>query len=80
MKNPAEAGFFTSGKCSSSLDIGSLLTLGAGRNFEGDALAFLQGFEARHVDCGEMSEEIVAAFVRSNETEAFGIIEPLNST
>jgi hypothetical protein len=40
------------------LDVGRLLTLRALRHLEGYFLAFLQGFEAPHLDGGEVSEKI----------------------
>jgi hypothetical protein len=75
-------GFFASWRTglSGALDVGSLLALGALHDFEGDFFAFLQGLETIHVDRGEVREEIFAAIVRRNKAEAFGIIEPLDST
>ena len=46
------------------------------RGAGGDALVFLQGFEALALDCREVSEQIFAAFVRGDEAKAFGVIEP----
>src|SRR5262245_26086903 len=57
-----------------------LLALVAAGDLEGDLLAFLQSLETRHVDGGEMGEEILAAAVRSNEAVAFRIVEPLDRT
>jgi len=45
-----------------------------------DALTFLEGLEAIALDLGEMREEIFAAALRRDETEAFGFIEPLDGT
>ena len=55
-----------------------LLALVSLRDFEGNFLTFLERFEARHVDRGEMREEIFAAAVRRDETETFRIVEPLD--
>ena len=63
-----------------TLDIGSLLAFRALRDFELDFLTFFEGLKTVHVDRGEVSEQILAAVIRSDEAKAFGIIEPLNST
>ena len=65
---------------SGSLDVAGLLALRALRDFEGDLLAFLQRLESRHVDRGEMREEIFATAVRSNKAETLRVIEPLHGT
>lgn len=44
------------------------------------ALTFSQSFEAVALDCREMYEYIFAAIFRSNETESFRFIKPLNVT
>ena len=62
------------------LDIRSLLALGALHDVEGNLLAFLEGLETTHVDGGKMSEKVFAAIFGRDETKAFGIIEPLDST
>ena len=59
------------------LNIGGLLTLGALHHIEGNLLPFFQGFEAVHVDGGEMREQIIAAIIRRNKTKTFCIVEPL---
>src|ERR671926_403844 len=66
---------------SDDLDVARLLlAFVAGGDFEAHLLAFLQRLESRHVDRREMREEIFAAAVRSNKTETFRIIEPLDCT
>ena len=47
-------------------------------NFELHILAFVQAAIAATFDCRKMSEYVSAAFVWSNETEAFIGVEPLN--
>src|SRR5664279_1614244 len=81
-KKPGEPGFFElrSREPSGSLDVAGLLALRALRDFEGDLLAFLQRLESRHVDRGEMREEIFAASIGGNEAETLRIIEPLHGT
>ena len=64
----------------SSLDVGSLLAFRALRDFELNFLTFFEGLETVHVDCGEVSEQIFAAVIWSDEAKTFGIIEPLNCT
>lgn len=64
----------------SGLDVGSLLAFRALRDFELNFLTFFEGLKTVHVDCGEVSEQIFAAVIRSDEAKTFGIIEPLNST
>src|SRR5438067_4530419 len=63
-----------------ALDVARLLALRAGRDFELHLLAFLQGFEARHVDCREVREQILTATIGSDEAETLGVVEPLHST
>jgi hypothetical protein len=62
------------------LDIGGLLSLWALNNFESHFLTFFQRLETRHVDRGEMREQILAAVIGSDETKTLCIIEPLYST
>ena len=77
-----ETGFFTSeGRgCLGCLDVGSLLAFRALRDFELNFLTFFEGLETVHVDCGEVSKQIFAAVIWSDEAKTFGIIEPLNCT
>ena len=49
-------------------------------DFELYALTFSQSFETVGLDCREVYEYIFAAIFRSNETESFGLIKPLNVT
>lgn len=63
-----------------TLDVGSLLAFRALRDFEGNLLTFFQGLKALHLNCGEVGEQIFAAVVRSDESKAFGIVEPLDGT
>src|SRR5438067_9234106 len=58
------------------LNVGSLLALRTGGHVERHALVFLQRLEALALDSREVSEQIFAAFVRGDEAEAFGVIEP----
>ncbi len=60
--------------------MGSLLTFGAGDNFKRYLLSFLEGLKTFDFNCGEMCEQIFAAFVGRDETEAFGIVKPLDNT
>lgn len=62
------------------LNVRCLFALRAGRHFERNALVFFQRLETIGLDRGEVCEEILAAFVRSDEAETFGVIEPFNST
>jgi hypothetical protein len=61
------------------LDVGSLLALRAGGDFEADALVFRQGFEAGRVDRREVREQIVAAIIRLDEAKTLGIVKPFYS-
>src|SRR5471030_919571 len=58
------------------LSLQALLALG---DDERDALAFLQGLEARALDRAEMHEQVVTAF-RGDEAKTFGVVEPLDCT
>ena len=62
------------------LNVGCLLAFRALRDFERNLLTFFEGLEAVHLDCGEVSEQIFAAVIRSDKSEAFGVIEPLDGT
>lgn len=72
-KSPAFAGLFARrvsyllGGC----NIGSLLAFGALRDFERHFLTFFESLEAVHLDCGEVSEQILTTVIRSNKAEAF---------
>jgi hypothetical protein len=60
------------------LDVCCLFALGTSGDVEGDALAFLEGFEAAGVDCRVMREEILATIFRCDEAKAFCVVEPFN--
>jgi len=49
-------------------------------DFELYTLTFSQSFETIGLDSGEVYEYIFATIFRSNETESFGLIKPLNVT
>ena len=81
-KKPAEAGFFRFTQVrvdSGDLDFLSLQAFLALGDDERDALAFLQGLEARALDRAEMHEQVVTAF-RGDEAKTFGVVEPLDCT
>src|SRR5438874_10319423 len=48
------------------------------RHVEGDLLALFQRFVAGALDRAVMGEQILAAVVRRDETEALGVVEPLH--
>jgi hypothetical protein len=79
-KTPRGGALYIVREQSARLDVGSLLAFRALRDFELDFLTFFQGLEAVHVDRGEVCEQILAAIIRSDEAETFGVIEPLNGT
>src|SRR5688572_8439566 len=60
------------------LDVRSRRTLLALRHVEGDLLALLQRFVATALDRAVMREQILAAIVRGDESEALRIVEPLH--
>ena len=76
---PAFYGFATTSALH-RLDVGSLFPLGTSGDLERDLLAFLQRLESRHVDRREMCEQILTAAIGSNETKAFGVVQPLYSS
>jgi hypothetical protein len=65
---------------SGGLNVGRLLALRPLGYFEGNLLAFLEGFEAVHVDGGEVREQIFAAIVGRDETIALRVIKPFDGT
>jgi hypothetical protein len=79
-------GFFTNSQLNNtkprlrSLDVGSLLAFGTLNYFKGDLLAFFEGLEAAHVDCGKVREQIFAAIIGSDKTETLCVVEPFNCT
>jgi len=62
------------------LNIGSLLAFRALRDFERNLLTFFESLEAVHLDCGKVGEQIFTAVIRSDESEAFRIVKPLDGT
>ena len=62
------------------MNVGSLLAFGALRDFELNFLTFFESLEALHLDCGEVGEQIFTAVIRSDKSEAFGIVKPLDGT
>src|SRR4051812_37956392 len=66
--------------CLEGLDVrrgGALLAL---RRVVRDLLAILQRFVAGALNRAVMAEQILAAVVRRDESEAFGVVEPLHGT
>jgi len=61
-------------------DVSSRRAFGTVSDFKLNALTFSQGFETIALDCREVYEHVFAAIFRSNETESFGFIKPLNVT
>jgi len=61
-------------------DVSRLQTLRALLRFEAHLLIFSQRLEAVAPDFGEVSEQVVAAFVRGNEAKALAVVKPLNGT
>src|SRR3989304_3697330 len=60
------------------LDVRGLLSLRSLHHVETHLLTFFEGLEARHVDRGEMREQILAAVIRCDEAVAFRVVEPLH--
>jgi hypothetical protein len=80
-KNPRLAGFYILlTRCLQSDYVCSRRAFGTVSDFELYALTFSQSFETVGLDCREVYEYIFAAIFRSNETESFGLIKPLNVT
>jgi hypothetical protein len=79
-KSPAEAGLFEVLRVDlRRLDGVSLQALLAAGHGERDLLAFLQALEALGLDGTEMDEDVLA-ILTADETEALGIVEPLDGT
>jgi len=78
-KSPAEAGLFQRRLRLDNLNFLSLHAFLAASSDEGDLLAFFQALEAVTLDGTEVNEEVVTG-LRSDEAEAFFIVEPLNGT
>src|SRR5689334_17379010 len=51
-----------------------------GRDLVADLLALVQAVEARSLHGADVNEHVLAAFLRLDETEALGGVEPLHST
>jgi hypothetical protein len=81
-KKPGFPGFFTAHAKRSvdRLDGHCLVTLGAGCYFEGDLLAFFEGFEPVAADGREVGKKVFAAIFGGDKAKTFGVIEPLNCT
>jgi hypothetical protein len=62
------------------LYVGRLLALGALRHFKGNLLAFLERFEATHLDGREMGEQVFAAVIRLDKPVTLRIVKPLYRT
>src|SRR5438045_861347 len=60
------------------LDVGRGRTLLALRHVEGDLLALFERLVAVHLDRAVMGEQILAAVIRRDESEALGVVEPLH--
>jgi hypothetical protein len=78
-KNLAEARFFNARDRLDNLNFLGLHALLAAGSDEGNLLTFLQALEAVALDGAEVYEEVVTG-LRSDEAEAFLIVEPLNGT
>src|SRR5690242_9145810 len=63
-----------------NLDARSLGALGAIGDLELHALAFLQAAEALGVDGREVDEHVLPTVLGRDETEALGVVEPLDRT
>lgn len=72
--------FVIRNRFSGILNVGCLFPFWTVCHIEFHFLAFFESLEAIHLDCGKVSEQIFTTIVRCNETEAFGVVEPLNST
>ena len=81
-KNPARGGVLYQAISGSLLgnDVARLRAFGAVFDVKGDLLAFGQGLEAVALNGAEVNEYIRTAVILSNETEAFGFVEPLYRT
>jgi hypothetical protein len=61
-------------------NVSSRWAFGTVGDFELYALTFSQSFETIALDGREVNEHVFATIFRSNETESFGLIKPLNAT
>src|SRR3989338_2834953 len=62
------------------VNIGCLLTLGTLHYVKDDFLTFLERLEAAHADLGIVCEQIRAAIVGCDKTEALCVVKPFNCT
>src|SRR4029077_18995057 len=62
------------------LDVRSLLSFRALRDFKLDLLSLFERLEAAHLDRGEVREQILTTVIRSYKAITLGIIEPLHRT
>jgi len=62
------------------LDVRCLFALGSLDDLEADLLAFLERLETVHLNCREMSKQILAAFIGRDESVAFRVVEPFDRT
>src|SRR5439155_18843491 len=79
-KLAARPAFLEAGRLLQRLDVrrrGALLAL---RHVERDLLALFEGLVTRTLDRGVMGEEILAAVIRRDESEALRVVEPLHGT
>jgi len=65
---------------SGCLNIRSLFALGALGDLELDLLAFLEGFEAIHLDGGKVREKVFTAIIRRDESVTLSVVEPFDGT
>lgn len=63
-----------------SSNVSGRWAFGTVRDFKFYTLAFSKRFETVANDGREVNENVLATIFRSNETEAFGFIKPLNAT
>jgi len=61
------------------LDVGCLLTAPTRIifNLEADLIAFVERWQASALQCGDVNKNVLAAILRSNEAETFGVVEEL---
>src|SRR5215831_17622699 len=60
------------------LDVARLRAFLAHRGVVGHLVVLLEGLETRTLDSGEVGEQILAAVIRRDESEALCIVEPLD--
>src|SRR5699024_3451059 len=79
-KTPPKRGFpnHRSGSDSGRNYVGCLGALGAVLNVKGHFLTFGKGLETAALDSGEMDENVLAAVILADESEALALVEPLD--